>query len=75
MGRRSDASEGADEMVRETVSLPPLPAGAPDDLRLRRDFAVAAMVIRNRCSIQEACDQIDQVLSAADELIKRIVKP
>lgn len=56
-------------MPSDTVTLPPCPKG----LELKRDAAIAALVIKKGVSIQEAADRLGSIMSEADTSIKRAV--
>jgi hypothetical protein len=49
------------------VSLPDVPEGLED----KRDQAIAAIVIREKCSIQEAATKLAKIMAAADRHIKK----
>lgn len=62
-------------MIRDTVSLPGVPEGTDDALKLKRDMSVAALCLKRRIPLQEAADAVQKVVDAAEgELAKLFPK-
>jgi hypothetical protein len=58
---------------RETIVLPWAPA---DDyaMRVKRDKALAATVLREHCTLAEACERIERILKTVDEVLADALK-
>jgi hypothetical protein len=69
-GERQDCFEcGTPVEQVEVVTLGALPKGADADLRLKRDKAIAALVLKRGLSLQEAADTIGEVLGVVDSAL------
>jgi hypothetical protein len=53
----------------EVVTLGALPRGADANLRLKRDKAIAVLVLKHSLSLQEAADKLGEVLGAVDSAL------
>lgn len=59
---RFPAMEGQIIPAPETVVLPALPEGAPDNLRLQRDLAVAGLALKQRITLAEASGALEAIM-------------
>lgn len=59
-------------MVRDTVTLPGVPESADADLKLRRDLSVAALCLQRKIPLQDAADDVQRVVDAAEDEIRKL---